>query len=100
MQLLEGIQERGRDMERAINRLLTLSDVLHRIVIYPQEVDLRMMLEKFKTLGFVKIPTGKNVRFTVRCDMQDPVIWADAVYLPVVFENLIGNAIKYSGDEV
>ena len=100
VQLLEGIQERGRDMERAINRLLTLSDVLHRIVIYPQEVDLRMMLEKFKTLGFVKIPTGKNVRFTVRCDMQDPVIWADAVYLPVVFENLIGNAIKYSGDEV
>lgn len=100
VQLLEGIQERGRDMDQAINRLLTLSDVLHRIVIYSQEVDLRVMLEKFKTLDFVKIPAGKNVRLTVQCDMQDPVIWADAVYLPVVFENLIGNAIKYSGDEV
>lgn len=100
VQLLVGIQERGRDIDRAINRLLTLSDVLHRIVIYPQEVDLKMMLEKFKTLDFVKIPAEKNVQLTVRCDMQDPVIWADAVYLPVVFENLIGNAIKYSGDGV
>ena len=32
--------------------------------------------------------------------MENPEISVDPVYFPIVFENLIGNAIKYSGKNV
>ena len=36
----------------------------------------------------------------ISCEMDNPEVSVDPVYLPIVFENLIGNAIKYSGKSV
>ena len=99
-QLLEGVGERQDDMGNAITRLLTLSDIFHRIEIYPRMIHLKEMFEKLSVLNFVQVPLGKHVKINICCDMKNPEISADPVYLPVVFENLIGNAIKYSGESV
>ena len=96
-QALEGIREKQSDMGRAITRLLTLSDIFHRIQIYPCPLCLKEMLEKLRALNFVKIPHGKQVNVN---EMDNPEVSVDPVYLPIVFENLIGNAIKYSGKSV
>mgnify|MGYP001067071774 CR=1 FL=1 len=71
----------------------------------PQELKeqiplLKEMLEKLCALNFVKIPLGKQVDVNISCEMDNPEISVDPVYLPIVFENLIGNAIKYSGKSV
>ena len=99
-QALEGIREKQSDMGRAITRLLTLSDIFHRIQIYPCPLCLKEMLEKLRALNFVKIPHGKQVNVNISCEMDNPEVSVDPVYLPIVFENLIGNAIKYSGKSV
>ena len=99
-QLLEGMSEKQDDMSNAITRLLTLSDIFHRIVIYPRTVHLKQMFEKLSVLNFVQVPSDKHVKMNICCDMKNSEISADPVYLPVVFENLIGNAIKYSGENV
>ena len=99
-QALEGIREKQSDMGRAITRLLTLSDIFHRIQIYPCPLCLKEMLEKLCALNFVKIPLGKQVDVNISCEMDNTEISVDPVYLPIVFENLIGNAIKYSGKSV
>ncbi|MFR1241363.1 MAG: sensor histidine kinase, partial [Butyricimonas faecihominis] len=99
-QALEGIREKQSDMGRAITRLLTLSDIFHRIQIYPCPLCLKEMLEKLCALNFVKIPPGKQVNVNISCEMDNPEVSVDPVYLPIVFENLIGNAIKYSGKSV
>ena len=99
-QALEGIREKQSDMGHAITRLLTLSDIFYRIQIYPCPLCLKEMLEKLCALNFVKIPLGKQVDVNISCEMDNPEISVDPVYLPIVFENLIGNAIKYSGKSV
>ena len=58
------------------------------------------MLEKLNALNFVKIQPGKQVDMNIACEMENPEISVDPVYFPIVFENLIGNAIKYSGKNV
>lgn len=99
-QLLEGMGEKQDNMNNAITRLLTLSDIFHRIEIYPRTVHLKEMFEKLSELNFMRVPSSKHVEINICCDMKNPEISADPVYLPVVFENLIGNAIKYSGESV
>ena len=99
-QALEGIREKQSDMGRAITRLLTLSDIFHRIQIYPCPLCLKEMLEKLCALNFVKILPGKQVNVNISCEMDNQEVSVDPVYLPIVFENLIGNAIKYSGKRV
>ena len=99
-QALERIREKQSDMGRAITRLLTLSDIFHRIQIYPYPLCLKEMLEKLNALNFVKIQPGKQVDMNIACEMENPEISVDPVYFPIVFENLIGNAIKYSGKNV
>ena len=99
-QALEGIREKQSDMGHAITRLLTLSDIFYRIQIYPCPLCLKEMLEKLCALNFVKIPLGKQVDVNISCEMDNPEVSVDPVYLPIVFENLIGNAIKYSGKSV
>lgn len=98
--MLTGIRERQEDMGRAITRLLTLSDIFHKIKIYPRKFNLREMFERLSALNFVKAPSGKSVDIKMCFELKDPIIFVDPVYLPVVFENLIGNAIKYSGQKV
>ena len=98
--MLERVKEKQEDMGRAINRLLILSDVFHRIVIYPREFNLKEMFDKLSTLNFVEIPRDKKVKLNMCFDLKNPFVFADPVYLPVIFENLIGNAIKYSGEVV
>ncbi|WP_082986867.1 MULTISPECIES: sensor histidine kinase [Butyricimonas] len=98
--MLEGIRVKQNDMNRAITRLLTLSNIFHKIGIRPREVNLKEMFDRLATLNFVEIPSGKKVNINIHFELEDPVITVDPVYLPVVFENLIGNAIKYSGKKV
>lgn len=99
LRMLEGVRVKQNDMNRAITRLLTLSNIFHKIGIRPREVNLKEMFDRLATLNFVEIPSGKEVNINIHFELEDPVITADPVYLPVVFENLIGNAIKYSGEK-
>jgi len=85
-QALEGIREKQSDMGHAITRLLTLSDIFYRIQIYPCPLCLKEMLEKLCALNFVKIPLGKQVDVNISCEMDNPEISVDPVYLPIVLK--------------
>jgi signal transduction histidine kinase len=81
-------------MDELLTDLLELSRI-GRIANPPEEIDLVKLTHEALEMVDARI-RAKNVTVTVSPDL--PVVYGDRVRLREVFENLITNAAKYSGD--
>ena len=91
---LEMAQRQARRLGRLIDELLDVSRLqLGRVELHQSEVDLvaalREVIERMKLLS-------STHRIELDSDLEDAVVTADRDRLDQVFENLIGNAVKYS----
>lgn len=64
----------------------------------PVRFDLQELTEKI--LRLIVVPDSKKVELSTRYEMESRWIEADPVHIANILNNLIENAIKYSGDEV
>jgi signal transduction histidine kinase/large-conductance mechanosensitive channel len=92
---LQRIENAADKMHALLADLLELSRI-GRIMNPPQDVDLsRVVHEAIETLD-ARL-RSKNV--VVQASLEFPVVYGDRVRLREVFENLIDNAAKYTGDQ-
>lgn len=86
---LSAYLQKLKDMIRADNDVMSL-----RI----SRFDLRELIEKI--IRLIHHPTGKEVKISTCYDMETGWIEADRIHVANVINNLIENAIKYSGEQV
>ena len=91
---IEKISTATDNLARQLDELLELSRV-GRLVNPPVEINLSEMVDSVVAM-FAEDIAEKNVALKVESDM--PVVNGDAGRIFEVFQNLIGNAIKFSGD--
>lgn len=98
IRLLEKSQEELEKMLYSVDRLLLQSTDAHGLKLMIQEIDLREMLETLTA----KTPEDaeKTCRIQLEFQPEDPTIFGDYDLLSAVFQNLVDNALKYSGKSV
>jgi signal transduction histidine kinase len=92
---LQRIANAADKMHTLLSDLLELSRI-GRIINPPEEVDLAQVIrEAIETLD----AHLRSKKIIVNSPLQMPTVYGDRVRLREVFENLIDNAAKYSGDQ-
>jgi PAS domain S-box-containing protein len=94
--LLESVNSAGKRLQRTIDMILNLSSVQSGNYISQFEVvdlseDLKILVDEMKSLA-----SEKNLILSFTNLAYDPLIKADKYTLNQIFQNLIGNAIKYT----
>lgn len=92
---LERIENAANKMHRLLIDLLQLSRI-GRIHNAPEEIDLNQVVSEAIESLDARL-RSRNV--TVHAPLHLPTLYADRLRLREVFENLIDNAVKYSGDQ-
>lgn len=96
--------DRSRDqlskLLESIGRMLNLSTDAHGLQIAPTRINLQSMLEKFTDSSLWNVEQGKSFEIILDCQMENPIMEADYHFLYAVFQNLIENALKYSGKHI
>ena len=94
--LLDSVSSAGRRLQRTIDMILNLSSVQSgnyspQFEAVNLSVDLKKMVDEMKSLAM-----DKNLSLTFTNNVYEPLISADKYTVNQVFQNLIGNAIKYT----
>ena len=95
MQYLGWIKKEGRDLAQLADRTLDLARIKHEPSPL-ESVDVEVVVREVLTL-LKKECDEKRVRVTIAPDL--PRLGCRRIHVKQVFENLIGNAIKYMGDQ-
>ncbi len=88
------------NMLHSIDRMLLQSTDAHGIVLTPKTFNLQEMLALITAPDRWNTREGKSFHIRLRFEAPDPMISGDPHFLQAVFQNLIDNALKYSGEEV
>ncbi|QQG50241.1 MAG: PAS domain S-box protein [Candidatus Berkelbacteria bacterium] len=88
-----------RRMIELVNTFLSISRIqLGKLVVEYAPVDVRKVVtEVYKEL--IPQVTQRDLKFTTQFDEKLPKIISDAKLLRIVFQNLFGNAVKYTPDK-
>jgi PAS domain S-box-containing protein len=94
--LLDSVSSAGRRLQRTIDMILNLSSVQSGNYIANFEAvnlnaDLKKMVDEMKSLAM-----DKNLSLSFSNNVYEPLISADKYTVNQIFQNLIGNAIKYT----
>lgn len=94
--LLESVNSAGKRLQRTIDMILNLSSVQSgnyesQFEVINLSEDLRMLVDEMKSLA-----AEKNLSLSFANHAYDPLVKADKYTLNQIFQNLIGNAIKYT----
>ncbi|WP_065219040.1 MULTISPECIES: sensor histidine kinase [Butyricimonas] len=87
------------NMLHSINRMLLRSTDAHGIVLTPKTFNLQEMLETVTAPDRWNTPPDKSFHIRLHFNTPDPMISGDPDFLQAVFQNLIDNSLKYSGEE-
>jgi signal transduction histidine kinase len=91
---LQRLEKAHRRMQELINDLLQVSRI-GRMELHYEKVGTKEVLDEVIENAVERIHATK-ARFAPAPDL--PVVWADRKRLAQVFENLVGNALKYTAD--
>ena len=94
--LLDSVNSAGKRLQRTIDMILNLSSVQSGNYVSQFEAvnlsdDLRVLVDEMKSLAM-----EKNLTLTFTNHAYDPLIKGDKYTLNQIFQNLLGNAIKYT----
>lgn len=94
---IEEIYKGNKRMIELVNTLLNISHLeLKTFILTPELVDLKDVVES--VLADFKIQIlSKKIAFTKNYDQNLPVVSTDLKLIRMVFQNLLGNAVKYVG---
>jgi hypothetical protein len=87
------------NMLHSINRMLLRSTDAHGILLTPKTFNLQKMLETITAPDRWNTLPGKSFHTHLCFDIPNPMISGDPDFLQAVFQNLIDNSLKYSGEE-
>ena len=99
LQFLEQIADQSDRLHRLILDLLHLSRIESETEVFsPEELDLEVevaaCLERHRTVA-----ESKNQKLLVQPPLESPVIaWADEEAVQQILDNLVDNALKYTGE--
>lgn len=97
---LDKIRQLTSGLLESIGKLLTLSTDAHGLVIHPREFEVEPMLQNLSDTMQWEEGQGKRVRITTALQTSKTMINGDYHFLHAAFQNIIENALKYSGREV
>jgi two-component system phosphate regulon sensor histidine kinase PhoR len=87
------------NLQAIINQILITAYVDQKqLTLNKQEIDLPQMIHSL--IDKFMVWKEKNIEFSEKYDLKNSIICADPFYLENAINNLIDNAIKYSGDSV
>lgn len=94
--LLDSVSSAGKRLQRTIDMILNLSSVQSGNYVSQFEAvnlssDLKVLVDEMKSLAM-----EKNLNLTFTNHAYDPLIKGDKYTLNQIFQNLLGNAIKYT----
>ncbi len=94
--LLDSVSSAGKRLQRTIDMILNLSSVQSGNYVSQFEAvnlndDMKVLVDEMKSLAM-----DKNLSLTFTNNTFDPIIKGDKYTLNQIFQNLLGNAIKYT----
>lgn len=94
--LLDSVSSAGKRLQRTIDMILNLSSVqsgnyLSQFEVINLSDDLKVLVDEMRSLAM-----EKNLSLSFANHAYDPLISADKYTLNQIFQNLLGNAIKYT----
>lgn len=94
--LLDSVSSAGKRLQRTIDMILNLSSVqsgnyMSQFEVINLNEDLKSLVDEMKSLAM-----EKNLEMTFTCNVYDPLIKGDKYTVNQIFQNLLGNAIKYT----
>lgn len=93
---IEIIERNGRNLLALINDILDLSKIeAGRIDLNPKPISLRTMLGTIME-NFEQMAEGKGVALVMDLPAEMPAIESDEARLYQIFQNIIGNAVKFT----
>ncbi len=95
-QMLHGIETSAQHLLAMINNILQLSRLEAKSIIAQKEsVNLQELLEEIVEI-ITPLAEEKNLTFTIKTDLQNPLITSDTNLLKQVMINLLSNAVKFT----
>jgi PAS domain S-box-containing protein len=94
--LLDSITNAGKRLQRTIDMILNMSSVQSgNYVPEIEEVNLERELRNL-TEEFISLTKNKNLELNFYNSVNEPFIMADKYTVNQIFQNLLGNAVKYT----
>lgn len=87
------------EMLQSINRMLLQSSDAHGLQLNVKEFNLKETLEALKQKDRWNAQASKQFNIDVDFRSENPLIMGDYHFLFAVFQNLVDNALKYSGNQ-
>lgn len=97
--LFEQSRTQLNEMLQSINRLLLQSTDERGLKLNLQSVDLHLMLENLTVPLAWNLQADQQLHIETVFQTEHPTVTGDYHFLAAVFQNLIDNAIKYSGND-
>jgi Osmosensitive K+ channel histidine kinase len=87
------------NLQAIVNQILTVAYIdKKQLSLNIELIDIQKMIKDL--IDKFTIKGGKDITFSVTCELNEIPVFADRLYLSNAISNLIDNAIKYSGDAV